>query len=219
MSVRVNLLRTEEIEQSHSVNREAMNRMFATVGGAALAALLVFLFFQYHNVIGGHAKAHARFAAIENDFNRIKGMSDSSAQNHEYVSELDSWTGTRIRWDKSLVAIQRLVPSNIQLTRISVNGNVKLSSHPKVDEDDPGNPARHFMLRIEGKAQGALSDQDVIRFVDGIRSDREMQTWVSQVKLTGIQLIEDHAGGGGSEGDEAMRTFRLDVTSGERVME
>ena len=75
------------------------------------------------------------------------------------------------------------------------------------------------MLRIEGKAQGALSDQDVIRFVDGIRSDREMQTWVSQVKLTGIQLIEDHAGGGGSEGDEAMRTFRLDVTSGERVME
>jgi hypothetical protein len=217
MSVRVNLLRPEEIKQANSVNREAMLRMAGMVGGAAVAAAVIFLFFQYRSVIGGYARAQGEFAEIETEYNRVKGMQESSALNHRYVTELKSWTSSRVRWDESLFAIQGLVPSNIQLTRMSLNGEIKLSNVAPANKDDPVIPARFFALRLEGKAQGNLSDQDVIRFVDGIRSDESLQSWLSNVKLQGLHRSTD-GGTGFTEDGQAERTFRLDATSGERVM-
>jgi len=217
MSVRVNLLRPEEIKQQNSVNREAMLRMAGMVGGAAVAAAAIFLFFQYRSVIGGYSRAQAEFAEIETDYNRVKGMQESSTLNHQYVTELQSWTSSRVRWDDSLLAIQTLVPSNIQLTRMSLHGEIKLSSAGPPKDGEPGTPVRLFSLRLEGKAQGNLSDQDVIRFVDGIRGDDSLQSWLSSVKLQGLQRSA-YGGTGVSEDGQAERTFRLDATSGERVM-
>ncbi len=84
MSVRVNLLRPEEIKQQNSVNREAMLRMAGMVGGAALAAAVIFLFSQYRSVIGGFSRAQKDFAAIEPDYNRVNAMQETGRLNHQY---------------------------------------------------------------------------------------------------------------------------------------
>lgn len=215
MSVRVNLLRPEEIKQQNSVNREAMLRMAGMVGGAALAAAVIFLFFQYRNVVGGFSRAQKDFAAIETDYNRVNAMQESSSLNLQYVTELESWTLSRIRWDESLFAIQSLVPTNIQLTRMSLHGEIKASSAASPKDDEPVTPARLFTLRLEGKAKGDLSDQDVIRFVGGIGLDESLESWLAKVNLVGLQLAP-HAGASGD--GQSERTFRLDATSGERLM-
>jgi hypothetical protein len=215
MSVRVNLLRPEEIKQQNSVNREAMLRMAGMVGGAALAAAVIFLFSQYRSVIGGFSRAQKDFAAIETDYNRVNAMQESGSLNLQYVTELESWTSSRIRWGESLFAIQSLVPTNIQLTRMSLHGEIKVSSGAPPKDDEPVIPARLFTLRLEGKAKGDLSDQDVIRFVAGIGRDESLESWLTKVNLVGLQLAP-HAGASGN--GQSERTFRLNATSGERLM-
>ena len=212
MSVRVNLLKPEELRQQNSVNREAVVRMATMVGAAAAAAAVIFGVLQYRGVIQGNSRAKAEFATIGEMYEQVKGMRDTSNFNARYVGELTGWSNARFERKAMFQALRTLVPENIQVTRLVISGDIHISALEPGDEETPGTPGRGMTMRIEGVAKGELSDQDVIQFVDRIRTEPRFAPWLGSVKLQGLQRSTH-----GVEG-EPERTFRLDAAAKERLI-
>lgn len=213
MSIRVNLLRPEEIRNQGSLERGSLVRGLVLLGSSAAVIFAVWAGFQYHQVIGGHARVKARWAAVKPEFERVKVVRDAHLGNQAYLQELNSWTAARIRWTESLDELQALVPPNIQLTRMVILGETKESEAEPKTKDKPGTPARRYQWRLEGQAEGDMSDQDVIRFVDALRSGRSHQEWLASVKLQGLQRVRSR-----EVDDSSGRSFRIDASSHERLV-
>ena len=212
--VRVNLLRPEEIRQQASLSRESVIRVCTMIGSAIVIASLLMAGFEFFRLRHGLSSARETWSTLGGDYERIKGMHDQHLSNQNYVLELEGWTKSRVEWVSPLTALQDLVPANIQLTRVSVQGEIQVSEAEPPTDEAPGTPARTFRVRVEGKAQGSLSDQDVIRFVDRLRVDDAYASWLDSIKLQGLQRTLQNARVGAPE----ERVFRVDAVSRERLM-
>ena len=213
MSVRVNLLRPEEIRHQGAIEKAGLIRAGVVLGLSAAVVLVVWAVFQYRAVVGGHAHVKAGWAAIESEYKRVKTVQDAHDANQALLDELHSWTVSRINWTEPFEELQALVPGNIQLTRMSVAGDIMISEAEPATKENPGTPARRFQWRLEGKALGEMSDQDVIRFVDALRRGDSYQDWLASLKLQGMQRTLSR-----TDEESNERTFRVDASSHERLI-
>ena len=216
MSVRVNLLRPEEIRQQTGVGRESMLRAVGIAASSLAVAGLVWGVFQYRSVRSGHALAKERWASLETRYEQVKKVHAANASNLKYLDELGGWTASRIDWSEPLRQLQEFVPDNIQLTRLTVQGEILISEEDPKTKESPGTPARRYSVRMEGRALGSLSDQDVIRFVDELRGASTFQDWLASVKLQSLERTR--ARGIVDEEAEEERKFRVDAASMERMI-
>ncbi len=216
MSVRVNLLRPEEIRQQTGVGRESMLRAVGIAASSLAVAGLVWGVFQYRSVRSGHALAKERWASLETRYEQVKKVHAANASNLKYLDELGGWTASRIDWSEPLRQLQEFVPDNIQLTRLTVQGEILISEEDPKTKESPGTPARRYSVRMEGRALGALSDQDVIRFVDELRGASTFQDWLDSVKLQSLERTRTR--GIVDEEAEEERKFRVDAASMERMI-
>lgn len=212
--VRVNLLRPEEIRQQTSLSRESVIRVCTMVGSAIVIATVLMASFECFRLRRGLSSARETWSTLGDDYERIKAMHDRHLNNQKYVLELEGWSRSRLEWQAPLTALQDLVPTNIQLTRFSVQGEIQTSEAEPATDEAPGTPSRTFRIRVEGKAQGSLSDQDVIRFVDRLRVNESYASWLDSIKLQGLQRTLQNGAIGGLE----ERVFRVDAVSKERLM-
>ena len=210
MSVRVNLMMPHEIQQQAAVSRGFLVRGAGLLGTAAAVLAVGFLLFHYRQVHGEHARLQSAWTAIEADYLAVKEIADEQAVNVNLVRELDGWRHSRLEWDAPLAAFQTVVPDNLQFTRLAIAGEVAVSQAEPATEDYAGTPARKYTVRLEGRAVGSLSDQDVIAFVERLRKAQAIAPWMESVRLQGMQRDP------GAE--EEARQFRVNGTSQERLM-
>lgn len=216
MSVRVNLLRPEEIRQQTSVSRESLMRVGVVSATSIAVAGLVWGVFQYRSVRHGHAEAKERWAAIESTYEQVKTIHSAHMTNQKYLDELQGWSTSRLSWTDPLTQLQEFVPGNIQLTRLTVQGEIRLqqSATKKKKKDEPGMPVRCYSVRLEGRAIGDMSDQDVIHFVDELRGASMFRDWLASVKLQSLERSRSRD----PEEPSEERTFRVDASSVERMI-
>jgi hypothetical protein len=214
MSVRVNLLRPEEIRHPGAIEKANLIRLGVVLGLSAVVVAGVWGVFQYQAVVRGHARVKAGWAAIEPEYLRVKQVLDAHNSNRKYLDELNGWSTSRIDWTEPFEELQRLVPANIQLTRMSVLGEIAISEAKPATKENPGTPARRYQWKLEGRALGEMSDQDVIQFVDALRRGESFQDWLASVKLQGLQRTQSRPD---QETDE--RAFRVDASSHERLIQ
>ena len=214
MSVRVNLLRPEEIRLQTAVSRDFLVKGGVTFAVAAAVLGLVLGVLQYFRINASHKNMEARWAVLEPKFEEGKKIRDQCNTNVRILGELEAWSKSRINWLGPLESLQHLAPTNLQFTRLAINGDVKISSEEPNHKAKPGTPVRLFAMRLEGQAVGTLSDQDVISFVDKIRGSDQFSPWVASVKLQGMQLSKFQV----DDGEEGVRVFRIHANSKERMM-
>lgn len=213
MSVRVNLLQPHEIQQQTAVSRDFLRRGGSMLGIGLAVLGVAYLGFQYHAARSSHSRLKAQWAAIEGEYAAVKDTADQHAANMKNIQELDAWTRSRVDWEAPLTALQRLVPENLQFTALIIDSDVAISSREPATKEYAGTPARSYTVRIEGTAVGAMSDQDVIAFVETIRESPDFGPWMSQVRLQGMQRAQSR-----DPDAEEARNFRVHGATEERIM-
>ena len=214
MSVRVNLLRPEEIRLQTAVSRSFLVKGGITLAVAAVVSGLIFGGFQYHRTRTAQKQMSARWVVLKPQFEEGKKIWEEYNANEELLGELEAWTTSRLNWLGPLESLQQMVPANLQFTRLAISGDVKISSTESRTKNKSGTPVRLFSMRLEGQAVGTLSDQDVISFVDKIRGSDQFSPWVASVKLQGMQLSKFQF----DDSEEGVRVFRIHANSKERMI-
>jgi Tfp pilus assembly protein PilN len=217
MSVRVNLLKPQEVQQQSAVSRDLLVRGATFLGTGAAVLGIAFMVLQYRETGSTHRRLKAAWADMETEYKAVKEIADKQAANMGYVAELESWSHSRLEWEAPLNALQELVPDNLQLTRLAIASDVVISKAEPTTDKYVGTPARTYTMQVEGRAVGALSDQDVIAFVEGLQKSLAISPWLDSVRLQGMQRVSSQGGEGGEGGEEA-RLFRVNAASQERLM-
>jgi hypothetical protein len=215
MTTRVNLLQADECRQQTTISRETLIR-YGGIGGAVLAvACLGWIIWQYHGISRRHHAATREWAAIRDDYDHAKSVQEELNTNRSYLSELTGWSEARVSWREPFDELKRIVPENLQITRLSVFGEIQVPAAAKSANAPTAVPIRRYALNLEGVAEGKLSDQDVIRFVDSLRMGQSFSPWLASVKLQGLQRQNSYGKTKDGESVE-VRTFRVDALSKER---
>ena len=215
MSVRVNLLRPEEIRCQVVGAKKTFLAVAGIVAGALLVVGLAWSIVNVNNVLHGRAKVKQQRALLQGTYEEAKLVKQQHLKNQHYLNELKGWNNSRIEWSGAMDDIQELIPANIQINRLSVVGDIRISEAEPATDEEQGTLARQFHIRLEGTAEGAFSDKDVIVFVDKLRVADGVQPWLASMKLQGLQVVQREIG---DEKKTEQRSFQADAISVERLM-
>ncbi len=214
MSIRVNLLNADEFRAPATVASSISPRTIGIVGAAVAVVLLAIGLVNYRSVTHGLVQAEERWAILEPTYESVQKIQMDKNANDTIAGELAGWNDSAVKWHVPIAELATLVPPDIQLTRLTVKGDVGQvqSTGPKVEGAKPQPAYRTFTIRIDGVADGEFSDQTVIEFVKAIQKAPGYQDWIESVKLQGLQRSTSKNGG------ENERVFRVDLESKVREM-
>jgi hypothetical protein len=212
ISLRVNLLRAEELRYQGAVSREFAVKMSFYGGGTLLALLGIIAFVNARISSGQLATSRSAWADIEPRYERVRALQGELAKNNQVSGDLESWSSTRVNWHEQLHQLRSLVPPEIQLTEMSVRGEWQVIVEGE-KENEKRIPARQFTLRLEGRVSGDRADEVVVQLVDRMRADEKLSTALESVKLQGLQR-STRAGAG-----DGTRVFGIEGASYLRRME
>lgn len=212
MSVRVDLLKPAEHRYQGAVSRDFAVQV-AAWGGGSLLILLVLIGFVNSRVIKHQLHSSRQmWDEMQPRYERVRLMQEQLTLNKRVKDELDAWHSARIQWSQHLVELQRFVPPEVQMTKLTVQGEIKLMDDPAAKDDKTDIPVRVFRVRVEGRTGGDLADEVVVSFVNHLRDDSSFKGVLDSVKLQGLQRA------GSGKGKDAQRLFGIEGISLPREM-
>lgn len=213
MSIRVNLLMADEFRQ-HSVTKWNISPRAMVMAGAGVVVILLALgTTKYLHVTRGLAVAQERWSEIAEDYEEVTKVEADKRANEVIEGELIGWANSSVAWNAPLVQLARLVPSGIQLTKMTVKCDVQL---PRIDPahlGEPPAPSRQYRIRLDGLANGEFSDKTAVGFVKALKTEPAFEDWLESVQLLGLQKSTT-----GRSEDPNERVFRVDIVSVAREM-
>ncbi len=201
MSLRVDLIYPDEQRSGGVVSIKSFVRI-----GAIIVPCLIVLAVGWWVV--GVIMERSELNVLENQWGamevRQREAKDTAANmgvNRKIVAELQGWEHASLRWHRRLVALIERVPSEIQLTSITVS-----QAAPERDAD----PSRAFSVRIAGRA-GTPNAKQLIE---------ELRTVINAhpAWTNGVESVEvAHYGADEAEGAGPLdRVFELEVLYAKR---
>lgn len=212
MSVRVNLLKDNEIRHYRAVSRSFALRT-GGIGLALLLILLVLMFgFRVMSVRSGLEECRAEWAELEPRFEKYQSLKNNLKVNEGLINELNQWKQLKQGLEGSLFRLQALAPESLQFTSMNLNGSLGA----RIDRTQVGKgdetqeivtviPSRTFQLVLKGTAEGDLADAAVVQFVKTLRSDPDMSELWESVKLQNMVKKKGAS--------ESTRVFTLEALS------
>ena len=192
MSLRVNLMRESEYRYQGPVSRKFVLRASIITAATAVFLLLTVSVHQQISLSRNLKTTREDWQSIEKRFKEATVLRDKLTAHQTILNELGKWEKSRPNWTRALENLQGIVPSTIQLTKLSVRGEwqfIQPPARPPKEGDTteqkppPMVPARRITLNLEGKASGELADETVIQFVKTIRESAELNPMLESVKL------------------------------------
>lgn len=213
MSVRVNLLKEDEIRYYTAVSRSFAIRV-GIIGLSLFLTLMAVLFiFRVMTVKSGLEKSQAEWVELEPRFKKHQNLKASVKVNESLMEELNQWKQMKNSWHSPLLRLQMLVPETLQLTSLDVKSSfgaridrAKIGKGDEAKEIVSVIPSRTYRMTLRGTAEGELADESVVQFVKTIRSDADMSTLWESVKL---QSLEKKQGA-----SDATKVFTVEALSG-----
>lgn len=212
MSVRVNLLKDNEVRYYTAVSRSFAIRT-GVIGLSLLLTLLAFLFIlRVRSVHSGLEKCQAEWVKLEPRYEKYQSLKANYKVNEGLMNELSQWKQMKNEWDGPLFRLQTLVPSTIQFTSMELRSSFDARiDRTKIGKGDEAKeiikviPSRTYRMILRGIAEDKLADETVVQFVKTIRSESAMSSLWESVKL---QSLEKKHGA-----SDTTRVFTLEALS------
>jgi hypothetical protein len=191
MSVRVNLIRDDELRQPGVMNPKVLMRISIFSVGGILALVIVFLLIHVGAVKRALSHARADFRKLDPIFQDVRAMQQDLEYDRTLREELDTWHTARFNWHEHLKSLPGVVPPTIQMTRLTVKGTVVVIQPPAWDKKSLPVPARKWTMRLDGKAAGERGNEVVVQFVRTLRAAPGLESVLHTVQLsTGLKRTQ-----------------------------
>jgi len=209
MSIRVDLMKEGEFRRQGAVSGAFIVRItLASLFG--FGVLFGFLAFVRMRIAQNDLEAAENIWEMRKPYyEKIQAMKKDLATEKSLSKELDGWKRSRIAWHEQLFALQKLIPSAMQLRRVSIRGDLGFEKPParaavKVKSEGgkkkkpkvaPNIPFREYSIRLEGRTSGKKAEDVVVQFVRVLDRSTSYHALLNSIKL--LSLNRDTTGDAG----------------------
>lgn len=211
MSLRVDLLREDEVRYQGAVSRRFALRAGISGAVAALSIFLAYFFYTEFSVRRELRDIDERWAQVSDRHKALKEKRITMSSMQGLQKELGAWGRNRLDWVSRLDELEAMIPLNVQLVRFTVRDEWEFvrppPPPPKPGEEakpPPSQPARRTYLNISGRAAGANGEDAVIQVVTKMRNTKSYAGIFETIRLQRINTDPQ-------PGDVADRAFDIEA--------
>jgi monoamine oxidase len=203
MNFRVDLILADEQRSASILNPKSITRIVCIV--VPLSILLVIAKFAFGVYMLGNqaADAEKKWAQTEPKAKKAEAVRAALNENLDIVNEMAGWRETHIKWHEHLAAIQAAVPTNIQLTALSVQQSLL---------SDPA-PSRSFQMVLSGRSVGDPNGIRVVHLESAFGEAPPLKGAVKSAKVAAGSFVQDPS----AQAKKDDRLFRIECAYSERV--
>lgn len=198
---RVNLLKKSEQRYQGAVSRRFLLVSIVVTPILFIAILIGVKLVQYTAVQSNLKASREIWSNLSPRLNLYTEERRSLSANQRVMELITSWQGTQVEYSKLLGEIQATVPSAIQLTRLAIRSEPKISLY-----ENPENFSLDHTLTIQGMAEGERAEDAVIGLRKGLLEPEYMGSTFESIKLSSMRKSVGKAG-------QSMREFSLEGAS------
>lgn len=211
MSLRVDLLREDEVRYQGAVSRRFALRAGISAAVGALAILIAYFAYTEISSRSEMRDIEARWAQVSERHKALKEKRLGFASMQGLQKELGAWSRNRLDWVTRLTELEAMIPLNIQLVRLNVRDEWEFvrppTPAPKPGEEakpPPSIPARRTFLNLSGRAAGATGEDAVLNVVTKMRGTKSYADIFETIRLQRINTDTQ-------PGDVADRAFDIEA--------
>ena len=194
---RVNLLKKNELRYQGVVSFNFI--LLCGIGTPVLLILFAIgLYFVHTLSIKSELKSsHALWAGMEPRLEAHKKENLGWVTNRKILDLFEGWKASKVSFVTLLDEVQEVVPDTVQFTRMSVRTGESRPLYKTAKELQ-----LDYSMIIEGNAQGAQAENQVIDFQKDLLACKEIGVAFDSLKLASLRKSTDAQGA-------SMREFRL----------
>ena len=195
---RVNLLKKAERRYQGTVSRRFMLVGIVVTPILFIAVLSGVKLIQYSGVQADLRASREIWSTLEPRLAVASDQQRGLKTNRLAIDLINGWRDSQVSMEGLLLDIQKTIPENIQLTRISIRSEVKTSVYHDVDELE-----LDYRLALQGISQGAQAEDAVINLRKDLLDREYLSATFDAIKLTSMRKRAGRSG-------ENMREFSLE---------
>jgi len=195
---RVNLLKKAERRYQGTVSRRFMLVGIVVTPILFIAVLSGVKLIQYGGVQADLRASREIWSTLEPRLAVASDQQRGLKTNRLAIDLINGWRDSQVSMEGLLLDIQKTIPENIQLTRISIRSEVKTSVYHDVDELE-----LDYRLALQGISQGAQAEDAVINLRKDLLDREYLSATFDAIKLTSMRKRAGRSG-------ENMREFSLE---------
>lgn len=200
---RVNLLKKSECRYQGAVSRRFIWVIIVVTPILFIAVLSGVKLIQYGGVKTDLRASREIWSTLEPKLEIALDQQRGLKANRQLINLINGWQKSQVSMEELLLDIQKAIPANVQLTRISIRSEVKTSIYRNANE-----LGLNYRLVLQGVSQGAQAEDSVINLRRNLLKKEHLSAIFDSVKLTSMRK---RSGAGG----ENMREFSLEGLSAE----
>lgn len=154
MNLHVNLILESEIRSSSRVSRKFIVIVVASTVAAILLVSAAFVLFLAHSAEKSLLFAEQERKQLAPVFAAVNDLKKELAVFQDLTNAISTWGQSRLEYPALFTGLQKIVPDNIQLTRMTLNDAFAT---------DAGAPTRTVSIYLQGKAIGENAEDDVAK--------------------------------------------------------
>ncbi len=199
MSLRVDLINSEEQRSGHAISIKSLIRVSSIV-------LPILIFFAIGRLILNATLTMSELRVMESRWKASEPKQKHALKlmgrlnfNKKTIEELEGWSQARIDWNKQLLAVIESAPPTVQATSLVI-------SKARDTEAPPSPPTRLFKLSIEGKVTGERAMRHVAAFKNNLEAHA-----VSKERIETVR-VANYAADPTPDAGEFDRVFQLECS-------
>jgi len=192
---RVNLLKKSEERYQGAVSRRFMLVSIVVTPILFIAILSGGKLIQYGGVQADLGASREIWKTLEPRLAVARDQQRGLKANRQAIELINGWQGSQVSMEGLLLDIQKTIPENVQLTRISIRGEVNASVYRDVDE-----LGLDYSLALQGMSQGAQAEDAVIHLRKDLLTREHLSATFDSLKLISMRKRKGRDG-------ENMREF------------
>jgi len=200
---RVNLLKKNEQRYQGTVSRHFLFVSIVVTPILFIAILSGVKLIQYGGVQADLRASRDIWDNLEPRLEEAEAKQLGLKSNRQAISLINGWKNSQISMEGLLLDIQKAIPEDIQLTRISIRSEVKASVYRNLSE-----LGLDYHLVLRGVSEGAQAEKAVINLRKNLLTREHLSTTFDSIKLTSMRKREGLDGG-------TMREFSLEGLAAE----
>jgi hypothetical protein len=195
---RVNLLKKSECRYQGAVSRRFLLISIVVTPILFIAVLSGVKLIQYGSVQADLKAGREIWGTLEPRLAMALEQQSGLKSNRQAMSLINGWKASQVSMDGLLLDIQKAIPANVQLSRISIRSGAKASVYRTAAELE-----LNYHMALQGVSQGEQAEDAVINLRRDLLEKEYLSTIFDSVKLTSMRKRQ------GMDG-ENMRDFSLE---------
>jgi hypothetical protein len=204
MSLRINLIKEDEVRHAGLLSEAFVFRVLAAVLVALVAIGAVLLMLHVRNIRRDLKSSRRLFNQKDVLYQDIRAMQMDITDNKRLLEELDGWHISRMDWDEALMNLAAVVPPSIQMSRMTVRGDIQMPRAQRGQRLQKAPlPFREYKIILDGTSEGELADEVVVQFIRLLKESPGFKDLFESVNLQRIERMK--ASGRDTEEDDVDR--------------